>query len=163
MPIAIDGFGGFTVIEDKARLLTVMVADPDTEPKTAEIVDVPAATAIPTAGLPPLAMVATAVFEDDHCTDVVMSWVVPSLNVPVAVNAAAVPCGTVGASGEQTRETNVAEVAVRVAEPLTLAAVAEIVDGPGAVAVASPVALMVALLDALHEAELVRSSVLPSA
>ena len=50
------------------------------------IVVVPAATRSPALGSARLLIVATPVLVDAHVADVVRFWVLPSVNVPVAVN-----------------------------------------------------------------------------
>lgn len=89
----------------------------------------------------------------------------PSLKVPVAANCSVVPSGMVGIAGVMAMETNVAGVTVKVDEPTVLAAAAVIVVWPVDALVASPLALAVATdgADELQVADVVRSSVLPSA
>lgn len=72
-------------------------------------------------------MVATVPLEEPHSTDVVTSWMLPSLNVPVAANWRFVSSGMVGDVGVTAMETRVAAVTVSVAYPFTLAAVAVMV------------------------------------
>ena len=94
-----------------------------------------------------------------------MSCVLPSLKVPVAANCSVVPRGMVGIAGVMAIETNVAGVTVKVDEPTVLAAAAVIVVWPADALVASPLALAVATdgADELQVADVVKSSVLPSA
>jgi hypothetical protein len=46
VPCAIDGMGGFTVIEASAVLLTVRVVEAEIEPDVAEMVEFPVATLV---------------------------------------------------------------------------------------------------------------------
>ena len=62
---------------------TVRVVFPVILPEVAVMVVVPAATVV---ARPALLIVATEVLDELQATVVVISWVVPSKNVPVAVN-----------------------------------------------------------------------------
>jgi len=84
---------------------TVKLALPETEPLVAVIVVVPAATAVAS---PDAFMVATAVFEDDHVTWLVMFWVLLSEYVPVAVNCWVAPATIEGFAGVTAIEFRVA-------------------------------------------------------
>ena len=66
------------------RVATVRVAFPVILPEVAVMVAVPLATAVAKPVL--LLIVATEVLDELQATVVVISWVVPSKNVPVAVN-----------------------------------------------------------------------------
>jgi hypothetical protein len=79
---ATEGVDGEIEIEDKVEALMIKEAVDEPSPLFAEIVVSPVLTAVAT---PPLAMVATPVFDDDHVADEVTSWVVPFTVVPVAV------------------------------------------------------------------------------
>ena len=68
VPKAIDGLGGVTASETRAGGLTVSVADPDTVPEAALIVAAPVATLL---ARPVLVMVAMAVLEELHVTELV--------------------------------------------------------------------------------------------
>ena len=46
VPNAMDGLGGFTVMETSAAPLTVRLVDPEMEPKVAEMVVLPAAVLV---------------------------------------------------------------------------------------------------------------------
>lgn len=74
-----------------AMSLTVIVVLPETPPDVAVMMvePTPAAVARPVALMP-----ATAVSEEDHVTDVVISLPVPSEKVPVAVNCKVSPGAT---------------------------------------------------------------------
>src|SRR5438270_107549 len=79
-----------------APALTVSTVLPTTLPTVAEIVEVPALTAV---ARPALLIVATAAFEDAQVTPEERSWVDPSEFVPVAVNCCVDPVASVGAAG----------------------------------------------------------------
>lgn len=85
---------------------------------------------------------ATAAFDELHNTDAVMSWVLVSLNVPVAVNCFVVPMAMLGLAGVTAIETRLAPVTVSKAVPLVAPEVAVMVAVPGPVLVASPELLM---------------------
>jgi len=87
VPSAIDGMAGVIVIDVRAALPTVRMADPDTLPNDAEIVDCPEATLV-ASPIVPLALltVATELFDVVHCAEPLTSCVVPSVNVPIASN-----------------------------------------------------------------------------
>jgi hypothetical protein len=77
-------------------------------------------------------------------TCVVISWVVPSEKVPVAVNCWVVPPGTLGLAGVIAMEDRVAEVTVRVVLFETAPEVAVMVVVPAVRAVARPLLLITA-------------------
>jgi hypothetical protein len=80
LPRAIDEFTGDTVIETRAAVLTVNVAEPVTDPKVAVTVvcPVPALVASPFVPAELLMVAAGALFEL-HITVVVMFCVLPSV------------------------------------------------------------------------------------
>ena len=80
------------------------------------MVDEPCATPLAN---PPLAMVATAEFDELHVTVFVRFWVLLSVYVPVAVNCCVFPIGTDAFAGLTAIETSAAAATVSVAEPLT--------------------------------------------
>src|SRR6266540_3784335 len=128
------GSVGVTSIVDRVAAVTVSVVLPETPPKVAVIVVIPAATDV---ARPALSIVAKAVFEELQVTWVVKSCVVLSLKVPVAVNCRVNPSGRPGLVGVTAIETRVALVTVSVAQvfvvvQLTLPSVAVIVMGPPA-------------------------------
>jgi len=75
-------------------------------------------------------MVATEADDELQCTLVVMSWVVLSLKIPVAVNCCGGPIGTDGLAGVIAIETKVPLLMVSVVLPVTPEAEAEIVTVP---------------------------------
>ena len=76
MPSGMDESAGVTVTEVNIAAVTVSVAVPETLPELAVIVDFP--TASPCT-LPLSLIVATEVTDDAHSTDVVTSFLLPSL------------------------------------------------------------------------------------
>jgi hypothetical protein len=161
-----DGLDGFTLIETSAAVLTIKIVETEMEPEVAEILEFPVATLVARPWLPAaLLMVAMEPFDEFHCTEPVMSCVLPSVKVPVALNCSVVPRGMVGIAGVMARETNVAGVTVRVDEPAMLAAVAVMVVCPVEALVATPLTLTFATdgSEELQIADAVRSRVLPSA
>lgn len=159
VPRAIVALAGVTAIDCKTPLVTVRVVEPEMLPDTAEMSEEPCAIAAakPWVGTA-LLIVATAVVPELQVTDAVMSCVLLSLKVPVALNCSVVPAATDGVAGVTTMETSVA-FTVSVAVPLTLPEVAVIVVEPAALALTMPPLEIVAtpVLDEVHETELVRS------
>ena len=88
----------------------------------------------------------------------------PSLNVPIAVNCTVAPSATDAFAGDTTSETSVADVTVKAALPLTPELVAVIVLDPGVLPVVTPELETVAAVefDELQLAALVRSLLLLS-
>ena len=88
----------------------------------------------------------------------------PSVNVPVAVNCWASPSGTDGIAGVTAIETRAACVTLQFVDPTIEPEVALIVVEPTALLLACPDAPIVAtvVLDELHSTEADRSCVLPS-
>ena len=113
-------------------------------------------------------MVATFGVREDHVTEAVMFCVLPSENVPVAVNCCVVPSGMVGATGEIVIETRVAALTVNIVDPLIVPEAAVMLEVPAATLVASPwlpaVLLIVATFAVAkdHVTEVVMFCVLPS-
>src|SRR6266568_890698 len=139
------GSVGVTSIVDRVAAVTVSVVLPETPPKVAVIVVVPAATDVARPCDPPaLLIVATAVLDELQVTWVVRSCVVLSLKVPVAVNCCVVPFAMLGFVGVTPSEVRVAAVTVSVVFPETSPSVAVIVVGPAATDVARPALSIVA-------------------
>ena len=67
-PLAMDGAAGVTAIETSVGAVTVSEAVPETAPDVAVMVLVPAATEV---ARPPEAIVAVAVLDEDHVTELV--------------------------------------------------------------------------------------------
>ncbi len=87
----------------------------------------------------------------------------PLLYVPVAVNCWVLPAATEALAGVTESEVKTAAVTVSVAEPVIAPDLAVMVVVPGATVVASPLALIFAIVvaDEFHSAVLVRFCVLP--
>ena len=85
-----------------------------------------------------LLTVATPVSVEFQVTSDVMSFVVPSENVPVAKNCCSSPAGMLGIAGVTSSAARVADVIVREAAPWTLPDVALIVVVPVANDLTSP-------------------------
>jgi hypothetical protein len=161
-PAGVEGFAGVTVIEARP---TSKVVDPAIEPDVAVTMVVPGPAPLAKPWLPAeLLMVAVAALDELHVTNVVRFCVLPSVNVPVAVNCCFVPTGTEGLAGVTVIETSAGGATVRTAEPVTEPEVALIVAVPFEALLAKPWLLMVAtaMREELHVAVVVRSSVLPS-
>jgi hypothetical protein len=97
-------------------------------------------------------MPATAAEDEVQSTDALMSWVLESLNVPVAANCLVVPTAMLEFAGVTAIETSVAAVTVSDAVPLTDPDVAVIVVVPLTTPVALPFTSTVAteVDDELH-------------
>ena len=158
VPSGMDGIAGVTAIVDRTAAVTVKVVDPVVAPQVAEIVVLPVASPVArpsAAGVSPT--VATLVEEEPHCTVTVRSSVLPSVNVPVALNCRFVPKAIEELAGVMVIERSTGST-FRTVDPATEPDLAVIVALPAATAVAKPVELMVAIarLEEVHVAELVR-------
>jgi len=129
-------------------------------PTVAVTVAVPVATLL---AKPWLLIVTTAALEELQRAVLVMSCVLLSLKVPVAVNCFVVPIDMLELAGVTAIDTSVAALTVSDALPVTVPEIALIVVVPVPTAVARPDASMVETLigDADHVTE-VSSWVLPS-
>ena len=87
---------GVTVMEDRFADVTVRVVPPETSPKVAVMIVVPAARPL---AKPLLSTVATAVLEDRQVTNVVILSLGATGNFPVAVNCWVVSTSMIGFSG----------------------------------------------------------------
>ena len=83
VPSATVAVGGLIAIVTSAAAVTVSSVDPLTVPEVAVMLAVPIAELCAT---PALLIVAVAGVSDDHVAVLVRFCVVPSVNVPVAVN-----------------------------------------------------------------------------
>jgi len=150
--------------EERSAALTVAEVLPLTEPEAAVMVTEPRLRAV----AKPLTVIdATLLSEELQVTVPVMSCVVPSEKVPVAVNCCSVPSGIDAFAGVTVIETKIALVTVRVALEERLPEDAEIVEVPGASPFASPSAPFTLMLatDGFDETQLtddVMFCVLPS-
>jgi hypothetical protein len=139
---AMLGLAGRTAIETRLDALTVAVTVPSTVPEVAVMVTDP--RFLPVAS-PPTVIEATLVGDALHTTLPVMSCVVLSENVPVAVNCCTVPSGIDAVTGVTLMELRVALVTVRTAPweetvPELVVIVAAIVEDPVVNPMASPAA-----------------------
>src|ERR1700733_10357251 len=141
-PLAIDGFTGVTAIDCRVAAVTVRVVEPLIAPDVAVMVEVPTAAAL---ARPPVLIVAMVVVPEVQVTVDVKFCVVPSLNIPVAVNCWVAPLAIEGFAGVTAIDCNVAAVTVRVVQPLIVPDVALIVEVPTPVPLARPAALIVAI------------------
>src|SRR5713101_7774321 len=139
-PLVIEGFAGVTAIDTSVAGVTVSRVEPLMLPLVAEIVEVPAPTAV---AKPVTLIVATPGVTEAH-TALVSTCVELSLNVPVAANCCVAPLVIEGFAGVTAIDTSVAGFTVSRVEPLMLPTVAEIVEFPAPTAVAKPVTLIVA-------------------
>jgi hypothetical protein len=169
VPLTILGLVGVSTIEARVAEVTVRVVDPDMLPDVAVIVVEPVSTEVVKPLEPDvLLMVATNSADEYHVTDVVISCVVLSENIPVAANHCVVPFPILGLVGVTARETRVAEVTVSVVEPEIPSDVAVIVVKPAATPVAVPldpeISLIVATaaFDDIQFVDAVRSCVVLS-
>jgi hypothetical protein len=154
-----------TAIPTIAAGVTVNVVFPLTPADAAEIVVVPTPSDVANPLVAALMLiVATAASDDDHVTVFVMSWIDPSVNVPVAVNCSVLPSAIDGIAGVTAMLTRAACVTVKLVEPAIAPDVALMTAGPVATLVARPAASMVAIesADEAQTTDAVRSSVLPS-
>jgi len=141
------------------------VADPLTEPELTLIVVVPALRVLASPAVIALSLiVATEAVAELQCPPAFRFCVVPSENVPVAVNGWVVPRAIVAVGGLTAIETSVAAVTVSSLDPLTAPKVAEMFAVPCAALVAKPAELIVAVAGVPDDqgAVLVRFWVLPS-
>ena len=152
-------------IETRLAAVTVRLPELLTDPDAAVIVTVPGTRVLARPWLPAVLLtVATVPSEELQCAVPETSCVLPSLNVPLAVNCWVVPNGTEEAAGSTAIAVNVAAVTVKVVEPLMFPEVAVIDVVPVPALEAKPVLLIVATPISLDRqvTELVRSCVLLS-
>ena len=140
---------GFTV--STAVLLTV--------PNVAVMVVVPLPLGV---ALPVASIIATSISDDVHVTCPIRFSVVPSLNVPVALNCSVAPKAIVGLEGVIVIKLRVAFVTVTCATATSLENAAVMVVVPGASPVTTPGAVeplptvAAAVFDEVHVIEFVR-------
>ena len=101
---------------------------------------------------------------EPHSTVLVMFWLLPSVNVPVAVNCCVVPSGIAGMAGVMAIETSAAGVTLTVVEPTIEPEVAVTPAFPWLTLLTKPWLSTVAMpvCAESHLADVVKSSVLPS-
>ena len=115
LPFAIEGFAGVTAIDTSVGAVTVRFVDPSTAPEAACIWLAPVATPVAN---PPAVMVTTLVVCEVQVTEPVKFCVELSEKVPVAVNCSVLPFAIEGFAGVTAIDTSVAEVTVRVVDPV---------------------------------------------
>jgi len=136
VPSGIEAESGLTVIDVNTAAVTVRLVDPVTAPIVAVISAVPCPTVVTSPVVFPI--VATVSVSELHCTVLVITCVLPSLYVPVAVNCCVVPKAIDGEAGVMAMDTNVAVVIVSVVDPVTDPELALIVVVPCDIPVANP-------------------------
>lgn len=160
VPFEILGLTGLIVIETRCAVETVKPVDPLTDPNAALIVLLPATT-LDTK--PCALMVAAAALDDVQMTVVVMSCVLLSLKLPVAVNCFVVPTAMLEFAGVTAMDTKAAEVTITDAVPLIPPEVAVMVAVPGPVVLPNPAGSMLTTeLEDEDQARDVSNWVLPS-
>src|ERR1700678_4079035 len=142
-PLAIDGFAGVTAIDCSVSAVTVSKVEPEIDDDVAVIVELP--TPAPLAR-PPVLIVAVVVVPEDQVTLDVKFCVVPSLNVPVAVNCCVAPLAIDGFAGVTAIDCSVSAVTVSKVEPEIDDDVAVIVELPTPAPLARPPVLIVAMV-----------------
>jgi hypothetical protein len=160
-PFATEGFAGVTAIDCSVAAVTVITVEPVLPDCVALIDDVPTVAAV---AKPPAVIVATEVVAEAHVTVLVRFCVLPSLNVPVAVNCCVRPLATDGFAGVTAIDCNVATVTVSTVEPEIAPEVALMDEVPTPAAVAKPAVVIVAtdVVAEAHVTLLVRFCVLLS-
>lgn len=141
VPNGAAGFSGVTVIVVSVAGVTVTVVESLMEPEVA--VTVAEATAAPVTSPPPV-IAAVLVLEELQATKLVRLFVLPSVNVPVAVNCCVVPKAIDGLAGVMAIEISAGGFTVSVVDPMMLPKVAVMVVSPVATVFASPAAETVA-------------------
>lgn len=106
MPVAVswrlppeltDGFGGVIVIDDNVAGVTVRVEDPETAPELALAVQLPVPTAFTIAAA---LTVHTPLAFDDQATELVTSWLLPSVRTALAASCKPVPLAKFAVAGD---------------------------------------------------------------
>lgn len=160
VPFARDAPAGVTVMATSVAEVTVSFVEAFTLPDAALMFVLPCA--IDVASPVPL-MVATAMLEDVQVTEVDTFCMLPSLNVPMAVNCCICPAPIEGFAGAIVNETSVAGLTVTAVEPVTLPDVAMTFAEPTLSACANPTLLTESVVAALelHVTEEVKSREVP--
>ena len=164
VPRGMEGLAGDTTIESKLALVTVRVALEAMLPELAVMIEVPGVNPFASPATPLTSILATAGFDELQLTVDVMFCVLPSVNVPVAVNWVVVDAAMETLEGETAMDTRAGAVTVREVLPLTPEDAAVIMVDPMAALVAKPLLDIVAALEfeELQLAVFVRSWLLPS-
>ena len=135
VPRGVLAEGGVTAIDTNTAAVTVRTVEPVTVPEVALTVAVPIPALF---ARPALSIVAVEVMSDDHATVAVRSWVLPSVNLPVAVNCCLVPSAIEGLGGVNAIDASTAAVTVNVVVSVTEPEVARIFAVPVPKPVANP-------------------------
>src|SRR6266849_4636098 len=131
VPRGMLGFCGLSAIDTSAAAFTTNVACALTVPELTPIVVVPVLSVLASPAVPAvLLMVATLAAVELQCPLGVRSCVVPSVNVPVAVNCCGLPKGTVVSDGLIAIDTRAADVTVSRVELLMVPELAVTVAVP---------------------------------
>jgi len=139
VPTAMLGFVGAIWIDDSVAGVTVRVVLSEIVPDVAEMTVEPAAKAVARPLEPAVLLTeATVVSLELQVTDAVMSWVVLSKKIPVAVNCLVVPSPMLGFVGVTWIDTSGVVVTVSLVLPEIPPNAAVIVLEPAATAVAIP-------------------------
>lgn len=125
--------GGVICIEIRGEESTTITESPVSVPSCALMLAVPADCAVT---VPALLTPATLDADEIHVTRLVISCVLPSLNVPTATQFTEVEGASKAVAGLTEIEERVAELTFNGAEPLTPVKVAEMLAVPGPTAVA---------------------------
>jgi hypothetical protein len=126
---------GLIAIDTRAAGVTVSSVDALTAPEVAVIVAEPMLTLCAS---PAVLIVAVEGVSENHVAVPVRFCVVPSVNVPVAVNCWLVPFAIDGAAGVTAIDTSAAVLTVSFVDPVTVALVAVIVAVPSLTLLANP-------------------------
>jgi hypothetical protein len=165
VPRAIVGICGLIAIDTSTAGFTTNVALELIEPELIPIVVVPVPSVLASPAVPlVLLIVATVATVELQWPLCVRSCVVPSVNVPVAVNCCVAPSAIAAVGGLIAIDTSVAVVTVSWVDALIVPEVAVILAEPIPTLCANPGLLIVATdsVSDVHVAVLVRFCVLPS-
>jgi hypothetical protein len=152
VPVAIVRLWGATLTDCSVAAVAVRMAVPETDPNVAVMVALPAVSAL---ARPELLTVAILPSLDVQVAELVMSCVVASVKVAVAVNCAVVFVGTEGFAGVTVIRETVALVTVNTVLPLIDPEAAVMIALPVAALFAKPLTSTVAMVESeeLHVAE----------
>ena len=118
VPRAMDALSGVTASDTSAPEVTINVVEPCTPPRLAEMTAEPLPAPVANPPLPsPLLIVAVEGVSELHDALAVTSWVLPSVNVPVAVNCWFAPDVMAGNAGVIAMDTSAAGFTVRFVVP----------------------------------------------
>jgi hypothetical protein len=160
-PIARSTPVGVTAIDTSVAAVTVSVAAFEVMPlDTAVIADVPMLSPVALPFEPAaLLMLATAVLAGNQVAVVVKSWVLLSVNVPIAVNCCVNPLAMLGLVGVTAIDASAAAVTVKVVEPEIVPNAAVISEEPVVAVVARPLlpaALLIVATDVVADIHVTR-------